>query len=94
MLTRLEFAQYFNSLRQGLGDPDSPLWDIEEEPCNYFIAVKPVNFWDEEGTKPEYWDWCNKYCKGKLVCYSSSDEEEWWGFTDQQDILLWTLRWA
>lgn len=89
--TRKEFRVYFNRLRHGLGDTDSPLWMPEQvtgQASLYFVNIKPVDDVDEFNR------WCYQYCSGNVLCYSWSDEEVWFGFTHKADILNWTLRWA
>ena len=49
MLSRTEFANYFNSLDPRLGHDDSPLWIPDENiPSNYFVCVKPLNVSDDK----------------------------------------------
>lgn len=96
ILTRQEFAHLFNALQDGLGDDSSPLWAGEDcilPRSNWFICVKPLSV---HRFKKEYWDWCNATLKGRVGCYSSNreDQKEWWGFTDREDIVLWTLKWT
>lgn len=43
--------------------------------------------------KRAYWKWCDSHLKGKILCYSSSETAEWWGFTERGDIFIWTLKW-
>lgn len=46
LLTRSQFRQHFNNLKQGLGDWDSPLWIPEQVALNkksrHFISIPPV----------------------------------------------------
>ena len=102
ILTRRQFAKMFNGVKDGLGKWDSPLWIPEtmdksaRVKCQWFICIKPV--WMREGAKEEYWKWCNENLTGKVLCYSSSGsdreiQEEWWGFSDKQDLTWWRLRW-
>lgn len=98
--TRQEFATVFEEMKPGLGLPNSPLWgpehSLKPDQCEYFICVAPVRpIWDdnEHGT---FWDWNTNKLKGYVRCFSSNhrDKEEWWGFTDNDDILIWVLRWV
>jgi hypothetical protein len=95
VLDRTQFAHHFNALKEGLGNDSSPLWAAEEahSTCQWFVCVKPLK---AHRFKTEYWQWCNATLSGKLLCYSSDseDQKEWWGFTDKQDIVLWTLKWT
>lgn len=104
ILARRQFAAHFNMVKSGLGKWDSPVWIPEEiaKPKadrvrgQWFVCVRPITVnWD----KDQYWSWCKKNLSGKVLCYSSSGndsdvQEEWWGFTDKKDIVLWTLRWT
>lgn len=93
MLSRQEFADHFNSLDERLGKPDSPLWIPDDNlPSEWFVCVKPLGI---HKLKEEYYAWCKSALKGRVRCYSSSPEEEqeWWGFTHQEDIVAWTLKW-
>ena len=95
MLSRQEFSDHFNSLKNGLGDEDSPLWIPEQTcgPSQWFVCVKPLKV---HTYKNDYYKWCNTTLKGRVRCYSSDSEnkQEWWGFSDKQDIVLWTLKWT
>jgi hypothetical protein len=100
ILNRKHFSKYFNDIKPGLGNPDSPLWCPEEVigPCQHFVCVAPIATMREahEITKDIYWEWCNANLNGQLCCYCSDyvNKQEWWGFTDEKDIVLWTLKWT
>ena len=96
MLTRAEFAEHFNKLDPRLGREDSALWLPDEVesggPSQWFVCVKPIGV---HRFKFGYYDWCNKTLKGRVRCYSSDNDskQEWWGFTDKEDIVIWMLKW-
>ena len=95
MLTRSEFIDYFKNLDSRINgnDPGCPLWIPEDEiPSQWFVCVKPIGV---HKFKFSYYDWCNKTLVGRVRCYSSSSEDlqEWWGFTRQEDIPIWMLKW-
>ena len=95
ILSREEFCQHFNSLKEGLGNVGSPLWipdEGEDKLSSWFVCVKPIGV---HRFKFDYYDWCNKTLKGQVRCFSSSNDEkqEWWGFTNKEDIVVWTLKW-
>ena len=98
ILNRTQFAIHFNNLQPGLGNRSSALWSPEEylrvNKSVAFVCVKPINV--SAIGKVLYWNWCKKHLQGKVACYSSDDinEEEWWGFTNPDDIVFWMLRWA
>jgi hypothetical protein len=95
ILTRSEFKDYWNNIKEGLGNADSPLWEAEREifKGNYqwFVSKSITSY----GNLEEYWQWCEVTLKGNITCYSASSEEnqEWWGFTNKDDIVIWSLRW-
>jgi hypothetical protein len=88
ILTRKQFRQHFKL--SGLADWDSPLWipETDYRPSRHFVCMAPVKY-DAEFTL-----WCTKNCRGQLLCYSSSESEEWWGFTHHADIMYFILKWA
>ena len=92
-LTRQEFANHYNRLKPGLGNPDSPLWQAEHNcsPCRFFIRLhKPVDY----EYMPDFHDWCERVLDGEVRCFSSGENGEWWGFTNKDDIVIWTLKWS
>lgn len=98
ILTREQFADHFDQLHPGLGDVDSPLWEPEHfepgaQPSDWFVYTQgPAQAWSWD--KNQYWSWCRQHCQGSVLCYSASDEGEWWGFERREDILIWSLRWV
>ena len=94
ILSREEFVHTFNALQEGLGNDNSPLWIPEENEgqSSWFVCVKPIG---AHRFKWEYWNWCNTTLRGQVRCYSSDpdDKKEWWGFTNKDDIVVWTLKW-
>lgn len=99
VLTRKQFAEYFNSLKSGLGDDDSPLWEGDhdlDEKCNYFISVppRPRTYEWKLDFSANFWCWAADTLKGCTRCFSAGDDEEWWGFTHKEDIILFLLRWS
>ena len=99
ILTRTQFAIHFELKQQGMGKRTSPLWEPEEHLRKHratsFVCVRPI-FTKEENAKADYWAWCQQHLQGRVRCYSSDDvaQEEWWGFTNPDDILFWMIRWA
>ena len=107
---RAEFIQWvIDNVPRGdaLSDPDSVLWNPEKgygKPIymNWFVCVKPIAFDlryfpDGRGNdKGIYWAWCNNVMQGDLRCFMSNDnrQQEWWGFTHEQDIPVWLLKWS
>lgn len=96
---RQQFVEYWEEIKPGLGQKDSVLWTPEQslapDGCQHFICISPIpELWHDEYI--EFWSWCGDQLKGHCRCFSSSTNppEEWWGFTDKDDILMWVLRWA
>ncbi len=84
-----------------LGGPDCVLWIPENDlpkSCQWFVKVKPLmrvkN--NKESFKKEYWEWNDNNLLGYVRCFSLDieNQEEWWGFTNKEDIVLWMLRWS
>ena len=104
IINRSKFIRLWNNLTPGLGEPDSVLWTLEKageiKPSRWFIKVKPLRdrSFDEDPRTSEgitYWEWCKTTLTGTVACYSTSDElqEEWWGFENHEDIIIWKLKW-
>ena len=92
IVSRIEFANIFNENGLKLGNEGSPLWEAEHGMllrCQWFIKVSPIDF----SCRDTYWKWCSTNLKGITRCFSSGSEQ-WWGFTNKDDILLWLLRWS
>lgn len=53
-----------------------------------FVCIKPIPLEDD------WFTWIEENCDGKVMCFSSNEKEEWWGFTNRDDIFLFLLRWA
>ena len=101
MITREEFIAWWDKLvpENPANRPDHPLWIPETQlkpgpPSQWFVQ----HYYKEELDNGEYWTWCNANLRGQARCYMQNEEEgncwEWWGFTDQQDVVLWMLKWA
>lgn len=87
---------------------NGPLWipetfDNKKICCIWFLKVKPLDLSSclitdnyPQGKKEYYYSWCKENLKGQVRCFSSDPTdtmEEWWGFTEQNDIMLWMLKW-
>jgi hypothetical protein len=97
IINRKQFRKTFNEYKKGLGDFDSPLWIPEQvephKPSRWFVCIGPIKL-DNQTVRREFYHWCSTNCRGQILCYSSSEEEEWWGFTHKADIFWWLLRWS
>jgi hypothetical protein len=97
MINRKAFKELFNQYKPGLGDDKSPLWEPERyednRPSRWFVKIRPLA---KDNRMKDYWLWCHQNCSGQILCYSSDsdNQEEWWGFTHQADIVFWLLRWS
>jgi hypothetical protein len=100
VLTRRQFRQHWEAIIPGL--TENVLWLVEEsynKKSRWFVCTRPLETKSElivDGLNPkqDYWLWCHRHCAGLVICYSSSPEEEWWGFSHRADIVLWMLKWA
>lgn len=104
--TRQQFADMWNEEKPGLGDKESPLWfpeqswsDLDDDgplTCEWFVCVNPMRLGRERDKKDMFWEWCSKNLIGRCRCFSSNygGKEEWWGFTNKDDITIWMLKWA
>lgn len=98
IVSREEFANMMAPFIRDTPKGRNPLWIPEmtdgkkKITCIKFLRTKPIKRW--ETTKPDYWAWCHEVLNGEVRCFSSGDEDEWWGFTDPDDIVIWTLKWA
>lgn len=96
VVDRAQFTSIFDKIFEDKGGIDDAhiLWEVERTQnikCKYFVCATPINV-----DYSKYWDWCNSTLNGNAVCFSSNseDNEEWWGFTDKEDIIIWMLRWS
>jgi hypothetical protein len=109
-LNRDEFIVAMNKIirneKNDCADEDHVLWNAEKFSkkhrvrCKWFVCVCPIDTeykYHPTGAEDEsYWPWIGKTLTGEIVCYSSdpTEKEEWWGFTEQNDITLWALKWV
>lgn len=97
ILTRAEFIDLVETLYslQNINDPIHPLWIPETTRysmkihCEYFVQVSPIKV-----ALKEYWQWCDDTLHGQVRCFISSVDSEYWGFTDERDIVIWRLKWV
>jgi hypothetical protein len=95
IMSREEFRDKFSGVFNEVIRADHPLWIPENDfapkiKCIKFILTKKINY----DSKDDYWEWCNSTLSGVVRCFSSGDEDEWWGFSDPDDVVIWTLKWA
>ena len=98
VLTRQEFQHWVEKRFPHMAGYHSAIWSVETKKISrWFVLTKPVSMQrDGRRLKDQYWNWCNAHCAGQLLCYYSDfdNQEEWWGFSDKQDIALWLLKWT
>jgi hypothetical protein len=98
VVDRAQFTAIFDQIFKysgGITD-NHVLWEAEKcynIKCTQFACVPPVKIKTDKSD--DYWNWCNSTLKGKVMCFSSNDDnsQEWWGFTEKEDILVWMIRW-
>jgi hypothetical protein len=89
--SREEFISFWE---KNLVDPAGPMWCYErfsKKKSNHFIKIQPLRISSQHNA---FHSWCEGNISGSVICYSSSDTEEWWGFSNYQDILIWCLKWG
>lgn len=76
----------------------APLWSYERfrgKQCEWFAEVDCIFYpgipYQEQ---QNFWSWCEQHCQGQVFCYSSSADRELWGFTCENDITFWVLKWG
>ena len=102
VLTRRQFKQHWEGIAPGTSKDNSILWCLERhynKKSRWFVKTRPVfcnPSWSDLGRHPkdEFWVWCNRNCAGQILCYSSNEQEEWWGFSHRADIVIWMLKWS
>jgi hypothetical protein len=99
VLTRQQFIQYWEGVLPGMGETGGAIWAYEDackKKSEWFTCVRPLKEYQGLTGKTTYWQWCNRNCVGRILCYSSNPEEqeEWWGFSHHADIAFWMLKWA
>jgi len=92
IISRKQFREHWKKIAPRLALWDGPLWCLEEHygKSRWFVNVKPIKSKEIK----EYHQWVLRNCRGRVLCYSSSVEEEWWGFSHKPDVFLWILRWS
>jgi len=67
--------------------------DGKKPPSSWFVCCVPIDLNGPNGIAGYFFDWCSKNLKGYISCYYSSGTEEWWGFTEKDDLFFWMLKW-
>ena len=65
---------------------------LSKPPAQWFVNINPINLHQTRADVLHHWN--KKHLKGSIFCYSSSDTDEWWGFTEKDDVFFWLLRWG
>jgi hypothetical protein len=104
LINRKRFREHWEQIMPGLGEPGSGLWAYEDHSgvrCRWFLKMRPIHDWDEmitrdlpDGHKKAFWLWCYRHLQGTVLCYSTNDREEWWGFTHKPDVVPFVMKWA
>ena len=100
VITRQEFIDYWKVTLHSasslpiVDEPDGLLWlpeQAEQIRCEWFVCVIPIDW-----RSIDYWVWCDTVLHGKVKCFASDTikQQEWWGFTDKDDVMLWILKWS
>lgn len=98
--SREEFKRIARTIRDDptIIDERSRFWVAEQDitdKCHWFVSVPCLRL-SVDDTKTDYWVWCADVLKGYVRCFMIDYErnEEWWGFTDEEDATIWTLKWS
>ena len=104
VLTRKEFVARMETLVQiGRVCNDHIIWEGEKGQkirCEYFVYIANPIDTNNLATDPDskrkipFWDWVEENVVGHMSCYSSSINGEWWGFTHNDSVALWLLKWG
>ena len=105
--TRNKFIKIFDAkfnrpdLPINCADDRHVIWEGEKSyspraKCKWFVCVTPIDFGPGRISKRDFWEWINATLSKKIVCYSSDslNKEEWWGFEDKKDAIVWLLKWS
>lgn len=85
--------EFISQWEDHLINSEGPMWAYEKfikHKSVYFIKIKPVR---TATCREEFHSWCKQHLSRPVICYSSSESEEWWGFSNEQDINIWCLKW-
>lgn len=98
ILSRPEFLSRFSDIADEEELSEGRTWNPEsidgfQVKYQWFICVSPITPAIKK-RRAEYLHWCQRNLAGSVLCFSGGAAEEWWGFTEETDILLWTLRWC
>jgi hypothetical protein len=95
ILNRKQFKEVWEKILPGITKEANPLWASEEHTgrkSRWFVKIYPID--PNVYVKNDFYLWCNENCRGQILCYSTSEENEWWGFTHKADIPWWIMKWA
>ena len=98
ILDRQQFADHIESRTPGLADRQSPLWIPEQHYEARFVWFLRLPTFAKPD--PEFWIFNRECLTGKVACFSSGldtdtgESWDWWGFTNQDDIPVFILRWS
>ena len=93
--SREQFIKWWEPYFPQIHDDDSGMWCYENflsVKCLAFVQCKKVSYHDND--REIYWEWCNRTLKGAVICFSSSTQDDWWGFVEPDDALVWILKWV
>lgn len=95
ILTRQEFAEWWTTAcpehPATIVRDNHPLWCMENHlkiENVFFLCGTPIP------RSCDAWRWGEKNLTSPAICYSSGDDEEWWGFKNMEDLTMWVLKWG
>jgi hypothetical protein len=105
ILSRSEFVAWWDGWvpeNPVTGRTDHPLWFPETQivlgpPSEWFVQTRNIDAdpaYQARGF--DFRAWCDQNLQGLARCYmvDESTGMDWWGFTHQDDIVFWQLRWG
>lgn len=91
VLTRQQFVDRFTVHGER---PDSPLWIPEVATncrCDWFVCCSPLGLHGDQ--LADYHHWNEQNLQAPVLCFSSGEFDEWYGFVEYDDIAWWMMKW-
>jgi hypothetical protein len=83
----------------GLLDDGEPFWIpefAENRKCKVFVEIEQLMGSKWLGERDPFYEWNKKHLSKTPLCFVSDGEKnrEWWGFENEQDAVLFVMRWS
>ncbi len=106
-MNRTEFKHHVLRTYADIGDSvindEEPFWVPEYREgwkASCFIVTKCIPLYPYSKTKQpaksEFWGWCRNNLSKVPMCFMSDTDNdiEWWGLNNEEDCILFMLRWS